>query len=149
MCGNSLQFCNSPHRAKNRSFGNVPFSVLFTTRTPHRVISFLTAPLPPLSYLASRGRGPSTWHLCEQGTAKDDWNANPQIFVSTLGKNEIRRIQFLLAPSKNLCKGFKFCRLLWIINPNPLFKGTPCYFPVLKLHPGWGRDKKAKTNVQY
>ena len=65
--------------------------------------------------------GHSTFICPSPPTPKDDWNPNPKFFVGTLGKNEIRRVHFLV-PLKNIGKGFKFCRLLWIINPNPLIQ---------------------------
>lgn len=111
------------HRAENGSFGNVPFSVLVTTCTPTAWTFHFYLPLPP-----------------SPPTPKDDWNPNPKFFVGTLGKNEIRmgsffgtfekyrqRVQILSAPLNNKSE-----------PPYSKTKvpGTPCYFPVLKLHPG-------------
>lgn len=105
MCGNSRQFCNLLHRAKNGSFWYVPFSFLFATRTPTGTFHFYLHPQPP----------------------KDDWNLNPQIFVGTLAKIEMQsRVQFFVDTFE------KFVQRVEIL-PAPL--NNPCSKPTSLEHP--------------
>ena len=82
------------HRAENGSFGNVPFSVLVTTRTPTAWTFHFYLPLPPPPQ-PPRMTGIRTLNFLS----------------APLEKMKFEWVHFLV-PLKNIGKGFKFCRLL-------------------------------------
>ena len=58
-------------------------------------------------------------------TPRGDRNPNPQIFVGSLCKNEVRRVNFLFGTFQNLSERYKFCRLLWRKYLNPPYSKQP------------------------